>query len=214
MSARQSMASDNEVYRLVLATNNAGKLRELRRLLAGLPIEVLSLEQALGRPLVVEETGDSFAANAELKARAASLASGLPALADDSGLEVDALGGRPGVRSARYAGEQATDQENNRRLLQELEGVAEPARTARFRCVIALALPDGRVQSVAGSCEGLILDEPRGSGGFGYDPLFSVPELAGASFAELSPLDKDRVSHRGRALRQLHRLLLNQLASQ
>lgn len=208
------MPVDNKFHQLVLASNNAGKLRELRRLLEGLPIEVLTLEQALGRPLIVEETGDSFEANAELKARAASLASGLPALADDSGLEVDALGGRPGVRSARYAGEQATDQQNNTLLLRELEGVEQSARTARFRCVIVLALPDGSVHSVTGSCEGLILPEPRGSGGFGYDPLFWVPGKGGASFAELGPLEKDRVSHRGRALRELQRLLVNQLASQ
>jgi XTP/dITP diphosphohydrolase len=135
-------------------------------------------------------------------------------LADDSGLEVHALGGRPGVRSARFAGEAASDEENNERLLAELALVPNPERTARFRCVMALAVPGGDVHHVAGSSEGVILQAPRGSGGFGYDPLFAVPELGGSSFAELSAAQKDAVSHRGKALTKLRVLLLNQLSSQ
>lgn len=198
---------------LVLATNNSGKVQELARLLAALPLEVISASQALGKPFHVDETGSSFRDNAVLKARAAAEATGHWALADDSGLEVDALGGRPGVWSARYAGEGASDADNNARLLQELSGVEHAARTARFRCVIALAKPGGQVETVSGEAEGLILQSPRGDAGFGYDPLFEVPRL-GLTFAELTGPQKDALSHRGQALEKLVAGLLNQLSSQ
>ncbi len=203
------MSNDPErqtLQTLVLATNNPGKVVELRRLLAGLPFDIVSARDALGRAFHVEETSDTFRGNATLKARAACEATGLLSVADDSGIEVDALGGRPGVRSARYAGEGASDAENNKRLLEELSGVSEPRRGARFRCAIALARPQGEVRVVEADCAGSILFAPRGTRGFGYDPLFWVHEL-GASFGELSAEEKDRVSHRGRALAKLRHLL-------
>ena len=200
--------------RLVFATRNRGKIVELRALLAGLrgdpaaapAIEVLSLDE-LDRPVPeVVEDGETFAANAAKKARAVSDATGLPALADDSGLEVDALGGAPGVWSARYAGPEATDEDNNRKLLAALQGVPVERRTARFRSVLALADTAGslgeEVILAHGVCEGRILEEPRGTGGFGYDPLFYVPEL-GATFAELGVGTKNDLSHRARAMRAL-----------
>lgn len=190
--------------KLVLATSNPGKVREMAQHLAGLGLEVVSLAE-LGAAQI-PETGKTFRENAELKAVAAAKATGLWALAEDSGLEVDALGGAPGVYSARYAGEGADDEENNRKLLRELEGVEWPRRTARFRTVMVLASPRGEVWAVEGACEGIIVHEPRGSGGFGYDPLFWAPEL-GKTFAEASPEEKDRVSHRGRALRQMIALI-------
>lgn len=190
--------------KLVLASSNPGKVREMAQHLAGLGLEVVSLAE-LGAAQI-PETGKTFRENAELKAVAAAKATGLWALAEDSGLEVDALGGAPGVYSARYAGEGADDEENNRKLLRELEGVEWPRRTARFRTVMVLASPRGEVWAVEGACEGIIVHEPRGSGGFGYDPLFWAPEL-GKTFAEASPEEKDRVSHRGRALRQMIALI-------
>lgn len=190
------------VTELVIATNNEGKLREFRRLLEPMGVVVLSAKDVLERPFDVDETGDTFAANAELKARALSKATGRAALADDSGLEVDALDGRPGVRSARFAGEHATDSENNRLLLEQLESVPDIDRSARFRCAIALYLPPDVVVIVEAASEGVILREPRGTAGFGYDPLFFVPAL-GKSFAELAASEKDAISHRGRALRKL-----------
>jgi len=199
--------------RLVLATSNAGKLSEMRRLLHELPVRVSSITSVLGHCPEVEETGGTFAANAELKARAACDSTGLMALADDSGLEVDALGGQPGVRSRRFAGEEASDADNNALLLRKLAHTPEPERTARFRCVIALATPSGGLHCVAGTSEGVILNAPRGRGGFGYDPLFSPLGLGGVSFAELEPEQKDALSHRGQALRKLRLLLLDQLAS-
>lgn len=190
------------VTELVIATNNEGKLREFRRLLEPMGVVVLSAKDVLERPFDVDETGDTFAANAELKASALSKATGRAALADDSGLEVDALDGRPGVRSARFAGEHATDSENNRLLLEQLESVPDIDRSARFRCAIALYLPPDEVVIVEAASEGVILREPRGTAGFGYDPLFFVPAL-GKSFAELAASEKDAISHRGRALRKL-----------
>ena len=198
------------MHRIVLATTNPGKLREFGRLLAegGLPLKVVGLaEVGLSAP---PETGVTFAENAILKARQAALGSGLPALADDSGLEVDALGGAPGVYSARYAGAAADDEANRQRLIAELARVPEVARTGRFRCAIAMALPDGAVEAVEASCEGRLITEPRGSGGFGYDPLFLFPER-GLTMAELSMAEKNVISHRGQAtalaLPMLRRLL-------
>jgi XTP/dITP diphosphohydrolase len=201
---------------LVLATTNEGKLVELRALLADLPIEVCSMAQVLPDTFSVVETGQTFEENAVLKARAVCQATGLPALADDSGLEVDGLGGRPGVRSRRFAHERATDAENNAALLRELSEVE--TREARFRCVLALATPlSPHVRTVEGVCEGSILRAPRGSGGFGYDPLFVLPGDSGRAMAELSETEKNAVSHRGRAAAALRPLLvatLNDLLDQ
>lgn len=188
--------------RLVLASSNAGKLRELHPLLTPLGIEVLP--QSVFRVADVEETGDTFVENALLKARAASQASGLPALADDSGLEVDALDGRPGIRSARFAGEPRSDARNNARLLDALSATPAGQRSARYWCVLVFLrhARDPVPRIVQASWEGEILVAPRGEGGFGYDPLFWVPERQ-RSAAELSADDKNRLSHRGRALREL-----------
>jgi XTP/dITP diphosphohydrolase len=194
----------------VLATSNPGKVREFERLLAegGLPLAVLGLaEVGLSAP---PETGVTFAENAILKARTAAVASGLPALADDSGLEVDGLAGAPGVYSARYAGEGAGDEANRQRLIAELARVPEAERTGRFRCAIAVALPDGTVETVEGACEGRLITEPRGTEGFGYDPLFLLPGR-GRTLAELPLAEKNRISHRAqataRALPVLRRML-------
>jgi XTP/dITP diphosphohydrolase len=186
---------------LVLATKNRGKVAELRALLAGLPLDVRTLDEIAPHLPPVIEDGATFEENALLKARAVAEATMLVTLADDSGLEVDALGGRPGVRSARFAGDGATDAENNAHLLQALEEVQAEDRRARFRSVIAIVDPfsAGAAPVIAqGSCEGTIAREPRGLGGFGYDPLFL---LAGdtRSMAELPEVDKNRVSHRGQA---------------
>ncbi|HTE18945.1 MAG TPA: RdgB/HAM1 family non-canonical purine NTP pyrophosphatase [Armatimonadota bacterium] len=181
--------------RLVIATKNPGKVREFRALLAGLPLELSGAEEMPE----VDETGATFAENAELKARAAAEWSGEWALADDSGLEVDALGGAPGVYSNRFAGEGTTEEQRNRRLLELLAEVPPPGRTARYRAVVVVAAPDGRVWMSEGACEGVLLDAPRGENGFGYDPLFFVPEF-GMTMAELDPHTKNRISHRARAL--------------
>ncbi len=192
------------VLTIVLATSNLGKLNEMGSLLADLPIELCTPTQVLGEYSAVVEDGDTFEANAILKARACCARTGLVALADDSGLEVDALAGRPGVRSARFAGDVATDAENNAALLRELEGVDEPDRAARFRCALALVTPwDSDPVLTSGACEGTILRAPRGSGGFGYDPLFCVREREGRTLAELGEDEKNQVSHRGRAARAM-----------
>ena len=188
--------------RVVLATANPGKQREFQALLAPLGFEVL-LQSELG-VVAPDETGDTFEANALLKARHAARCTGLPALADDSGLEVDALGGRPGVRSARYAGEGASDAANNQRLLAELDGVPPHQRGARYRCVLAFVrdADDPAPLLVEGAWEGRITAAPRGNGGFGYDPLF-IPAGHDGTSAELAPAEKNRLSHRGQALRGL-----------
>jgi XTP/dITP diphosphohydrolase len=190
------------VTRAVLASANPGKLRELGSLLEPYGLELLP-QAALGIGSV-PESGATFLENALLKARHASAAARLPALADDSGIEVDALGGRPGVRSARYAGEGASDAENLARLLEELEGVPEPRRTARYRCVVVWvrSADDPAPLTGSGTWEGRIALAPRGSAGFGYDPAF-VPAGAERTAAELSAEEKNRVSHRAQALRAL-----------
>ncbi len=187
---------------IVLASGNAGKLAELRGLLAGSG-HVLRAQSDFGIA-DADETGLTFVENALLKARHASAATGLPALADDSGLCVDALGGAPGLYSARYGGVHGDDARNIARLLGELRGVADAARTARFHCVLALlrSADDPRPIIAEGSWEGRILREPRGNGGFGYDPVFLDPENA-LSAAELDPAIKNAISHRGRALAAL-----------
>jgi XTP/dITP diphosphohydrolase len=186
--------------KLLLATNNRGKARELKLLLRELPLELV-LPDELGITAEVEETGRSLEENAKIKATVLAKRSGLLSLADDSGLEVDALGGEPGPLSARYAGEGASDKERVDYLLAKLKGVPREKRTARFRCVIAIATPEGKVELCSGKCPGLITFGPRGEKGFGYDPVFYFPGLD-KTMAEL-PLDiKNRVSHRGEAARE------------
>ncbi len=188
--------------KLVLATGNRGKLAELRRLLSPAGFDVVSQDEFAVPP--VEEDGITFVENALKKARAAAAASGLPALADDSGLAVDALDGAPGVRSARFAGDDADDAANNQRLLAELAGVADDHRGAAFHCVLVLVQsPEDPVPVIChGRWPGRIVRQPAGSGGFGYDPLF-LPDGSESTAAELAPEDKARVSHRGRALARL-----------
>ncbi len=191
--------------RVVLATNNPGKVAELRAILGGDSLELLSASDLGGLP-DFEETADTFEGNAIAKALEASRHTGLAAIADDSGLEVDALGGAPGVRSARYAGESQDDAANVARLLGELEGVVEAERTARFVCVAACVDIDGRRLTARGTCEGRIGLEPRGTRGFGYDPVF-VPDGYEQTMAELSAETKNSISHRGKAFRALREQL-------
>lgn len=183
--------------KLLLATNNRGKAREYKSLLQGIPFELVTPAE-LGISTEVAEVGKSFEENARLKAATLAAESRLLALADDSGLEVDALGGEPGTLSARYAGEGASDRDRVSYLLTKLEGVPREKRTARFRCVIAIATPEGEVELCSGECDGIIAFEPRGNRGFGYDPIFYLPELR-KTMAELPPELKNKVSHRGRA---------------
>jgi len=191
--------------KLLLATNNKGKAREYKSLLSGVPFELVTPAE-VGIDTEVKEVGKSFEENARLKATTLARESQLLSLADDSGLEVEALGGEPGTLSARYAGEGASDRDRVNYLLTKLEGVPEEKRTARFRCVIAIATPEGEVELCSGECEGTIAFEPRGEGGFGYDPIFYLPEL-GKTMAELSPELKNRISHRGRAAMKASQLL-------
>lgn len=188
--------------RVVLASSNKGKLRELGALLEPFGFELIG-QNSLGVD-TPPETGASFAENALLKARHAAAVTGLPAIADDSGLEVDALDGRPGIFSARYAGEGASDEENLRKMLREMAGVAPPKRTARYRCVIAYVTSASDVSPLLaeGTWEGALIDSPRGLGGFGYDPIF-VPHGYEKTAAELEPPVKNSLSHRGQALRAL-----------
>lgn len=193
---------------LLVATHNVGKAREYMQLLADLPVVITWLDQ-VGIRESVDETGATFTENALLKARYYAEVSKLLTWADDSGLEVDALGGRPGVLSARYGGKNVTDQERCMALLHELEDVPDEARTARFRCVIAIATPDGQAWTAEGAVEGLILRAPRGDNGFGYDPIFLTSQYQ-KSMAELPPEIKNQVSHRAMAAREA-RLLLARL---
>lgn len=193
------------IHELVLATRNRHKGEELAALLGDLGIRIRTLDEFPGAPDVVED-GNTCEANAVKKAREIAAATGLPAVADDTGLEVDALDGRPGVYAARYAGEQATYEDNYRKLLRELSGVPRGRRTARFITVAAIALPWNGVQIATGRLEGLIVEEPAGSRGFGYDPVFFLPEL-GKTLAELSADEKNRISHRAKAFIQAKDLL-------
>ena len=188
---------------LLLASANQGKLRELRTILGGLGVELVGLAEAgLGEPPEVEETGDTFLENALLKGRAYAAWSGLAAVADDSGLEVDALGGAPGVRSARYAGPGASDQANLDKLLTALARVPPQRRTARFRCAAVLVDPAAGEWHAEAAWDGTLLDAPRGSGGFGYDPVF-LPDGWELTSAEVDQATKDAASHRGQAFRAL-----------
>jgi XTP/dITP diphosphohydrolase len=193
--------------KVLLATGNRKKAAEIVAILRegeGPVTEFASLADFPGLPEVVED-GDTFLANARKKAHPAAKETGLPTLGEDSGLEVDALGGAPGIYSARYAGEDAADGDNSRKLLEEMRDVPAGKRGARYRCVAVLAWPDGREVTADGSCEGEIAREPRGDGGFGYDPVFLLGD--GRMMAELTPEEKDAISHRGRALRKLRTLL-------
>lgn len=190
---------------LLLATANEGKIREYRSLLSGIPYRLITPAD-LGITVEVTETGASFEENASLKATAFAGASGRLTLADDSGLEVDALGGEPGPRSHRYAGEHASDPERIAYLLARLESAPEKDRTACFRCVIAIAAPAGPVMLFSGECHGVIIAEPRGEHGFGYDPVFYLPEL-GKTMAELTLEEKNLVSHRARAAEKVRQIL-------
>jgi len=187
--------------RLVLATRNPGKIAEIRAILSSLPVELVTLE---GLPEIgsAEEDGLTFEQNAAKKALHVWKATGLAALADDSGLEVDALGGRPGILSARFAGEEATHAENNRKILALLSGVPPERRRARFVCVAALAKPDVEVVLTRGEVEGVISETPAGSRGFGYDPVFYLPAY-GRTIAELDEATKNNISHRAGALRAM-----------
>jgi len=192
-------------YRLLLATNNKGKVREYRSLLQSLPFDLVTLAE-VGITADVEEVGETLEENARLKAIALAAQSQVLALADDSGLEVNALGGEPGRLSARYAGEGASDRDRVGYLLAKLEGVPWEERSARFRCVIAIAAPDGQVEFCSGDCRGVIALEPKGEQGFGYDPIFYLPELD-KTMAELPLEVKNEVSHRGKAARKVSQAL-------
>lgn len=196
---------------LVIATGNPGKFNEMATLLAGVDALLVPLDRAGPIPRMPPEGGESFQENAWRKAEAVAHASGRFTLADDSGLEVDALGGLPGVLSARFGGPQATDAERNARLLELLRGIPPERRTARFRCVVAIADPRGTVQVAEGVCEGRIALEPRGSRGFGYDPIFEIPSL-GKTFGELDPEVKNRLSHRALAMAKARAILEGILA--
>jgi XTP/dITP diphosphohydrolase len=186
--------------RLLVATNNPGKLEEYQHLLRDLPLEIISLRQE-AIDYEPEETGVTFEENAVLKANAFAERSGLLTLADDSGLEIDKLGGAPGVHSARYGGtRRGEDVRRYELVLRQLEGVPQPERTGRFRCVVALATPEGQVTTAEGAIEGLIALEPQGEQGFGYDPIFFIPEFD-CTMAQLPPETKNRISHRARAAR-------------
>ena len=191
---------------LLVASGNKGKIREIAALLDGVCGRLLSLDDVSGLP-DVDEDGADFAANALKKAASAARVAGIPVIADDSGLVVDALGGRPGVYSARFAGPGSSDADNNAKLLRELAGVPSERRCAAFHCVVALCWPDGTCRTFDGELKGLVLDAPRGSGGFGYDPLFLVPEYD-MTLAELPLEVKNNISHRGKALAKMKDYLL------
>ncbi len=188
-------------HKIVFATSNEGKMREIRELLSGLGAEILSMKEA-GVQIDIEENGATFEANARIKARAVWEQTGGIVLADDSGLEVDALNKEPGVYSARYMGEKTSYEIKNWNLIHRLDGVADEKRSARFVCVIAAVLPDGRTLSVRDTMEGRIAYEPAGEEGFGYDPILFLPEL-GKTSAEITMEEKNKISHRGKALRAM-----------
>lgn len=191
---------------LVIATGNAGKVREIGDIFTGMPLCLLTMGEVLDPVPVIEETGSTFAENARIKVDMVFRQSGRWTLGDDSGLAVDALDGAPGIRSARFAGDSTDMEENKHKLLDDLSGVPVAKRTARFICAIALRIANNCLIEAQGVCEGAIINAPRGSGGFGYDPLF-VPEGFDRTFAELSTAEKHHISHRGRALRKMKELL-------
>lgn len=190
---------------IVLATGNEGKIREFVKMLDNPEIEIKGINSFPGYE-APDETGKTFAENALIKARYASSFTGLPAMADDSGLEVDALYGRPGIYSARFAGADADDEKNNRKLIRYIRNVPAEKRTCRYVCAAALVFPDGKEYTSRGTVEGLIVIDPRGTEGFGYDPYFYLPKL-GKTFAEIAMEEKNRISHRGRALEGIRKYL-------
>jgi XTP/dITP diphosphohydrolase len=196
-----------EQAKLLIATNNIGKLREYSLLLSGLSLDLITLKNA-GIEAEVKESGSTMEENAVTKAVEYAWLSGLTTLADDSGLEVAALGGEPGVHSRRYAGEDASDVQRNEYLLQKLSHVPPGRRNARFRCIIAIVTPGGLVKTCEGICDGEIAFEPEGENGFGYDPIFYLPDL-GRSMAQLSLEEKNRISHRAKAAQKARNLLAN-----
>jgi len=189
-----------------IASRNPGKIREILQICADWPVEWITADSDPREWPEVEETGETYLDNALLKARAVAEALGVPCVADDSGIEVDALGGAPGTRSARFAGEGAGDEANLQLLIDSIADTPEPERTARYRCVVVAVWPDGRIEHAEATCEGELITERRGTGGFGYDPVF-VPEGEWRTMAELSAGEKDAISHRGRAFRELRPLL-------
>ena len=203
MFADSGEMMENNTEKLFVATANAGKLREIRDLLKG--IEVFGLRD-LPFHIDIVEDGDTFRANSLKKANVLMERLGVPVLADDSGLVVDALGGRPGVYSARFAGENASDEENTQKLLLELSAVEDKDRTARFVCVMCLVMPDGTAHYAEGESEGIILRAPKGENGFGYDPVFYVPEFD-KTFSELTLEEKNSISHRARALSKMREII-------
>mgnify|MGYP000279796098 CR=1 FL=1 len=184
---------------LIVATKNKGKYQEMKEILSGMPFNVISMEDA-SLDIEIEETGQTFEENALIKAREVSRLTNEIVIADDSGLEIEYLDGAPGIYSSRFAGKGASDEDRNRKLLKLLEGVPFEKRKARFVCVIAVVYPEGDYFTVKGICEGYIGFEPKGNNGFGYDPLFYIPEY-GKTMAEMDPEDKHKISHRGKALR-------------
>jgi len=198
--------------KLILATSNRHKVDEILKIWGTVPFEVLTLEDYPDLPPVVED-GNTFRENALKKAREVARKTGLITVSDDSGIEVDGLGGRPGIHSARYAGAGARDEDNNQKLIRELQGIPmdSPKRRGRFRCVAALADPLGFETTVEGVIEGEILDSPKGENGFGYDPLFLVP-IKGKTTAELTPPEKNAISHRAQAFRKIKEIILERIA--
>jgi len=191
---------------IILATHNAGKIREIEQVLQPLGYSCVSVKDVLRDEQEPEETGNTFAENALIKATYYMKRTNMPCLADDSGIVVDALQGRPGVYSARYAGEDCNDERNNEKLIRELANVPYEQRTGHYACVLVLVWPDGSALTAEGTCEGIIRDTYAGTGGFGYDPLFYLPEL-GKTMAEVSMAEKNALSHRGKALRKLAGML-------
>lgn len=187
--------------KIIFATGNEGKLEEIKMILKGSGLEVISMKEA-GISVPIEENGSTFEENAVIKAKAICEETGEMVLADDSGFEVDYLNGEPGIYSARYLGEETSYDIKNADLLRRCEAAKEGERTARFVCVIACAYPDGRVETTRGVIEGVLAHEPKGSNGFGYDPIFYLPER-GCTTGELEPEEKNRISHRGIALRKM-----------
>lgn len=191
--------------RIIFATNNQDKMKEIHAIMADFPIEILSLKEA-GIHADVEENGKTFEENAVIKAEAICKLTGCVTIADDSGLEIDALGGEPGIYSARYMGEDTSYRIKNANLIQRLDGVPDEERTARFVCAVAAAFPDAPTQTVRGTIEGRIGYEEAGENGFGYDPIFYLPEY-GCTTAQMAPEDKNKISHRGRALEKIRPFL-------
>lgn len=204
-----SVLNSVKTNRIIVATRNKGKLIEIKEMLKDTDIEVVSVDDFCGIPPLVED-GQTFEENALYKARVISKLLNTTALADDSGLEVDFLNGLPGVKSARFAGKHADDEENNKKLLRLLEGVPLEDRKARFRCVIAMVCSDGREYKTEGFCDGYITLEPRGSNGFGYDPLFCIPKI-NITFGEMDPAIKNSISHRAKALTEMVKIIKREI---